>query len=335
MTNIAINGFGRIGRGVFKAGSSLKSFNVVGINDLTDTKTLAFLLKHDTAYGLYDKEISFTPDALVVDGKKIPVCAEKDPAALPWGKLKTDVVLECTGRFRDYKAASAHLKAGAKRVVISAPADDKKVPTFVMGLNHKGAGRKHKIINNASCTTNCIAPVMAVLKEHFGLRKSMMTTVHAYTADQVLQDGPHKDLRRARAAAENIVPTTTGAAIAVSEVITSLKGKFDGISIRVPINVGSISDITAVTRKKATIERINKVFKAEARKKRWQGILAVTEEPLVSSDIVGNPYSCIVDLSMTNVVQDDLVKVVAWYDNEYGYSLRLAEMALEVGKNIK
>ncbi|MFA6099289.1 MAG: type I glyceraldehyde-3-phosphate dehydrogenase [Patescibacteria group bacterium] len=334
MTNIAINGFGRIGRGVFKAGFGMKNFHVVAINDLTDTKTLAFLLTHDTSYGLYGKKVDFTKDALIVGGKKIPVYAEKDPAALPWGKLKVDVVLECTGRFRSYEKVKPHLKAGAKRVILSAPAEGKGVPTHVVGLNHKGAGKKDKVINNASCTTNCIAPVMAVLKEHFGIKKSLMTTVHAYTADQVLQDGPHKDLRRARAAAENIVPTTTGAALAVTEVITSLKHKFDGISIRVPVAVGSISDITAVTRKKVTIEQINKVFKQEARKARWQGILTVTEEPLVSSDIIGNPHSCIVDLAMTNVVDGDLIKVVAWYDNEWGYSMRLAEIALEVGRNI-
>lgn len=334
MTRIAINGFGRIGRGVFKAGFEKKGFEVVGINDLTDTKTLAFLLSHDTAYGQWNVPVSFTKDELIVDGKHIPVFAEKDPAALPWGKLKTDVVLECTGRFRDYAKASAHLKAGAKRVIMSAPADDKKVPTHVIGLNEKGAGKKAKIINNASCTTNCIAPVMAVLKEKFGIRKALMTTVHAYTADQVLQDGPHKDLRRARAAAENMVPTTTGAAIAVTEVITSLKNKFDGLSIRVPINVGSISDITAVTRKRTSIEEIKKAFKAAAKLKHWQGILTVTEEPLVSSDIKGNKASCIVDLSLTNVIDGDLIKVVAWYDNEMGYSHRLAEMALVVGKNI-
>jgi len=334
MTRIAINGFGRIGRGVFKAGVGKKGFEVVGINDLTDTKTLAFLLSHDTAYGKWNVPVSYTDKALIVNGKQIPVYAEKDPAVLPWGKSNVDVVLECTGRFRDYDKASAHLKAGAKRVILSAPADDKKIPTHVIGLNEKGAGKKSKIINNASCTTNCIAPVMAVLKEKFGIRKAMMTTVHAYTADQVLQDGPHKDLRRARAAAENIIPTTTGAAIAVAEVITSLRGKFDGISIRVPMNVVSISDITAVTRKKTTIEEINKVLKQAAKTKHWEGILTVTDQPIVSSDVKGEPASCIVDLALTNVIDGDLIKVVAWYDNEMGYSHRLAEMALEVGKNI-
>ncbi len=334
MTRIAINGFGRIGRGVFKAGLEKKGFEVVGINDLTDTKTLAFLLSHDTAYGHWNVPVGYTKDALIVGGKRIPVFAEKDPAALPWGKVKAEVVLECTGRFRDYEKASAHLKAGAQRVIISAPADDKKVPTYVIGLNEKDAGKKSKIINNASCTTNCIAPVMAVLKEKFGIRKAMMTTTHAYTADQVLQDGPHKDLRRARAAAENMVPTTTGAAIAVSEVITSLKGKFDGLSIRVPLNVVSISDITVVTRKRVDVDSVNKALKAAAKSKKWQDVLTVTEDPLVSSDIKGNPASCIVDLALTNVVDGDLLKVVAWYDNEMGYSHRLAEMSLIVGKNI-
>lgn len=334
MTRIAINGFGRIGRNTFKAGFGREGFDIVAVNDLTDTATLAHLLKHDSSYHLFGKEVSSTKNALMVNGVKIPVFAEKDPEALPWRKLGVDIVLECTGRFTDLESAEKHIKAGAKRVIMSAPAKDKGVPTHVMGLNHEDAGKKFKVINNASCTTNCIAPVMAVIDEAFGIKKALMTTIHAYTADQVLQDGPHKDLRRARSAAENIVPTTTGAAKAVTEVMTNLKGKFDGLAIRVPVPVSSLSDITIVTKKKVTIQKVNQTFKNASKQKRWQNILDVSDEPLVSSDFVGNPYSCVVDLALTNVIGGDLLKVVAWYDNEWGYSQRLVDMALVVGKNL-
>jgi len=325
--NIAINGFGRIGRQAFKVAMSKKDVKVVAINDLTDTKTLAHLLKYDTAYGQYDKEVSFDEKNLIVAGKKIPVFAEKDPKALPWGKLKVDVVLECTGRFTKKEDAELHLAAGAQKVIISAPAKG-GVPIYVMAVNSgKVKGESNKVINNASCTTNCISPVMAVLEEEFGIEKAMMTTVHGYTADQNLQDGPHKDLRRARAAAQNIVPTTTGAALATTEAIPALVGKFDGLAIRVPVPTVSLSDITAVLKKSVTKEVINKALEKAAASARFKGIILCTNEPLVSSDFVGNTASSIVDLSLTNVVGGNLVKVVAWYDNEVGYAHRLVEMA--------
>ncbi len=328
MLNLAINGFGRIGRQVFKVAFENKNIKIVGINDLTDTKTLAHLLKHDTAYGNYEKEVSFDEKNIIVAGKKFPVFAEKDPSALPWGKLKVDVVLECTGRFRDAESAGLHIKAGAKKVIISAPGKGKDIPTYVRGVNcGKVKEEKAKVINNASCTTNCIAPVMAVLDEKFGIEKGMMSTVHGYTADQNLQDGPHKDLRRARAAAENIVPTSTGAAKAVGEVKTNLQGIFDGVAFRVPVPTCSLSDITVVLKKNVTKEEINKALVDASKTARFKGILFCTEEPLVSADYVGNTYSSIVDLPLTNVVGGNLVKVVAWYDNEVGYSHRLVEMA--------
>lgn len=335
MPKIAINGFGRIGRNVFKAGFGTSGFNVVAVNDLTDTKTLAHLLKHDSTYRDWDKAVSHDSDELIVAGKKIKVFAEKDPKALPWKKLGVDIVLECTGRFTDFEGASQHLAAGAKRVIISAPAKGGAVPTHVLGVNQKGAGKKAKIINNASCTTNCIAPVAAVLHAAFGIRKAMMTTIHAYTADQNLQDGPHKDLRRARAAAQNIVPTTTGAAVATTEVIPELKGLFDGLSIRVPVPVVSLSDFIFVLKKRVTAEQVNEALKHASTLPHWKGILEVTEKELVSGDFVGSKASCVVDLPLTKVVDGDLVKVIAWYDNEMGYSYRLVEMALEVGKNLK
>ena len=328
MINLAINGFGRIGRQAFKVAVNKKDIKIVAVNDLTDTKTLAHLLKHDTAYGLYDKEVDFDEKNLIVDGKKVPVYAEKDPSALPWGKLKVDVVLECTGRFTKKEDAELHLKAGAKKVIVSAPAQGGGVPTYVRGVNcGKVGAEKSLVINNASCTTNCIAPVMAVLQEKFGIEKAFMSTVHGYTADQNLQDGPHKDLRRARAAAENIVPTTTGAAKAVGEAIPALKGIFDGVAFRVPVPTCSLSDIIAVVKKNVTKEEVNKALADAAKTDRFAGILICTDEPLVSSDYVGNAYSSIVDSALTNVTGGNLVKVVAWYDNEVGYSHRLVEMA--------
>ncbi len=330
--NLAINGFGRIGRQAFKVAFEKENIKIVGINDLTDTKTLAHLLQYDTAYGHYQRKVSFDSKNLIVDGKKILVFAEKDPSALPWGKLKVDVVLECTGKFRDRAGTSLHLKAGAKKVIISAPAKDKDIPTYVCGVNcGKVKNEKSLIINNASCTTNCIAPVMAVLEEKFGIEKAMMSTVHGYTADQNLQDGPHKDLRRARAAAENIIPTSTGAAKAVGEAIANLKGIFDGVAFRVPVPTVSLSDIVLVLKKKVTKETVNNALVSASKTLRFKGILAVTKDPVVSADFTGNTYSSIVDLELTNVVGGDLVKVVAWYDNEVGYAHRLVEMAILFG----
>ncbi|HAT03626.1 MAG TPA: type I glyceraldehyde-3-phosphate dehydrogenase [Candidatus Magasanikbacteria bacterium] len=328
MIHIAINGFGRIGRHAFKVALGKKNVKVVAINDLTDTKTLAHLLKHDTAYGNYELPVSFDEKNIIVKGNKYPVLAEKDPSLLPWKKLKVDVVLECTGRFRDSASAGLHLKAGAKKVILSAPAKGSDIPTYVRGINCGLVGKeKAKIINNASCTTNCIAPVMAVLDETFGIEKAMMSTVHGYTADQNLQDGPHKDLRRARAAAENIVPTSTGAAKAVGEVKTNMRGIFDGVAFRVPVPTCSLSDMTIVLKKNVTKDEINTAFVKASKTSRFKGILTTTEEELVSADFVGNTYSSIVDLKLTNVVGGNLVKVVAWYDNETGYANRLVELA--------
>ncbi|MFH1077733.1 MAG: type I glyceraldehyde-3-phosphate dehydrogenase [Patescibacteria group bacterium] len=332
MPRIAINGFGRIGRNTFKAGFGHKGFDVVAVNDLTDAATLAHLLKHDSTYHAWGVKISSAGTDLIVDGKKIPVLAEKDPKLLPWKKLKVDVVLECTGRFTDKTGATQHLTAGAKRVIISAPAKGGGVPTVVIGVNEKGAAATSNILSNASCTTNCIAPVAAVMQAAFGIKKAMMTTVHSYTADQVLQDGPHKDLRRARSAGQNIIPTTTGAAIATTETIPELKGLFDGISIRVPTSCVSIADFTFLLKRKTTKDEVNEVLRAASKQKRWKGLLEVTDEPLVSSDFVGNPASSIVDLPFTQIVDGDMVKVLAWYDNEWGYSCRLAELAAMVGK---
>lgn len=326
--NIAINGFGRIGRQAFKVAMTKKHIKVVAINDLTDTKTLAHLLKYDTAYGKYDLSVEYDEKNLIVDGHKIPVFAEKDPTALPWGKFKVEVVLECTGRFTSKEGAEMHLKAGAKKVIISAPAKGGGVPTYVRAVN---CAKCHKetspVINNASCTTNCIGPVMAVLNEKFGIAKAMMSTIHGYTSDQNLQDGPHKDLRRARAAAENTVPTSTGAAMATTEVIPDLSGAFDGLAFRVPVAVGSLSDITVLLKKNVTKEEVNEAFMEAAKTDRFAGVLTTTSEELVSSDFVGNTHSAIVDLKLTNVVGGNLVKVVAWYDNELGYAHRLVELA--------
>lgn len=335
MARIAINGFGRIGRNTFKAGFGMKGFDVVAVNDLTDPATLAHLLRHDTAYGAYGRKVESTKDSLIVDGQKIRVYAEKDPTKLPWKAECIDVVLECTGRFTDEAGAGQHITAGAKGVIISAPAKGGNVPTYVLGVNHDALGKQYKIINNASCTTNCIAPVAAIMHEHFGVKRALMTTIHSYTADQNLQDGPHKDLRRARAAAQNMVPTTTGAAIAVTETIPELKDLFDGLSIRVPTNVVSLADFTFLLRGRTTVEEVNKLFRTMSKHPRWKGILEVTDEPLVSSDFIKNPASCIVDLGLTQVVGGDFVKVVAWYDNEWGYSNRLAEMAIEYAKKLK
>ena len=331
---IAINGFGRIGRNAFKLAFERDDLEIVAINDLTDTKTLAYLLKHDSTYGYYHHEVNYDEDSIIVNGQKIRVLAEKDPAALPWAELGADVVIEATGLFVDPAKARAHITAGAKKVVISAPAKGEGAKFIVLGVNEHQLAREDEIISNASCTTNCIAPVMAVLEREFGIEKSMMTTVHSYTASQRLLDAPAKDLREARSAAENIVPTTTGAAIATAKVIPSLEGKFDGLSVRVPTPTVSLSDITAVLSKNVTKEEINAVFEKAAKEPFYQGILGVTNEPLVSSDFKGNSHSAVVDLALTNVVGGNLVKVVAWYDNEWGYSNRLVELTADVAASV-
>lgn len=331
---IAINGFGRIGRNAFKLAFERDDIEVVAINDLTDTKTLAHLLKHDSTYGTYHHDVSYDDNSIFVAGKQIRVLAEKDPALLPWGEFGIDVVIEATGLFVQPEKARAHINVGAKKVVISAPAKGEGAKFVVLGVNEHELTREDDIISNASCTTNCIAPVMAILEREFGIEKSLMTTVHSYTASQRILDAPAKDLREARSAAENIVPTTTGAAIATAKVIPSLVGKFDGLSVRVPTAVVSLSDITAVLKRNTTKEEINEVFKRAAADPFYQGILTVTEEPLASTDFKGNSHSSIVDLELTNVVGGNLVKVVAWYDNEWGYSNRLVEIVADVAANI-
>ena len=333
MIKLAINGFGRIGRNAFKIAFERRDVKVVAINDLTDTKTLAHLLKHDSSYGTYDRDVKFDEENLIVDGEKIHVYAEKEPKNLPWKDHRVDVVIESTGFFTDPAKAAAHLEAGAQKVVISAPAKGEGAKTIVIGVNEDTVTEDDKIISNASCTTNCIAPVMKVLEDNFGIEKALMTTVHSYTASQRILDAPAKDLREARAAAENIVPTSTGASKAAALTIPALKGKFDGLSIRVPTPVVSLADITAVLKKDTTIEELQEVFKNAAKEPFYEGILGVSEEPLVSIDYRGNSHSSIVDLPLINVVDKNLVKVVAWYDNEWGYSNRLVELAADFGKN--
>lgn len=336
---IAINGFGRVGRAAFKVAIEKSDlFEVVAINDLSDAKTLAHLLKYDTVYGIYKHKVYAKETkaveaegcvgTIVVGDWAVPVFSQKDPLLLPWKKLQVDVVIESTGAFTTKEKSMAHIQAGAGFVVISAPANDKETSTYVLGVNTKD-GIKEKIISNASCTTNCIAPVMKVLNEEFGIEKAFMTTAHSYTADQCLVDGPHKDLRRARAAAQNIIPTTTGAAISVTETIPDLKGLFDGIAMRVPTLAGSISDVTALVKKQTNIKEVNDAFIKASKSEELLGILYVTEDPIVSSDVIGSHYSAIVDLNFTNVVGGNLVKVLAWYDNEWGYANRLIEITRE------
>lgn len=332
--NVAINGFGRIGRAAFKVALTKSKIKVVAINDLMSTDVLAHLLKYDTVSGVYDATVDFDANHLIVNGKKFLVTAEKDPTMLPWKKLGVEVVLECTGRFTKKVDANLHLKAGAKKVILSAPGKGGEVPTYVIGVN-ANSKVKDQIVSNASCTTNCISPVANVMVENFGVEKAMMTTIHSYTAEQNLVDGPppsmHKDMRRARAAAQNMVPTTTGAALATTEAIPELKGKFDGLSIRVPTICVSLADFTFILKKKqVTKEEINKALIKAATKPQYKGILTVTDKPLVSSDFIGNPASVIVDLALTQVVAGNMVKVIGWYDNEWGYSNRLVEMIEKV-----
>ncbi len=333
-TKVAINGFGRIGRNAFKIAFERSDVDIVAINDLTSTSTLAYLLKHDSTYGAYDKNVSFDDNNLIIDGYKIPVTSEKDPKALPWKELEVDVVIESTGRFTKSEDARAHLTAGAIKVVISGPTKSGDIDTIVLGANDEKLDKATDIISNASCTTNSLAAVMSIMDDIFGVEKAMLTTVHSYTASQVLQDGPAKDLREARAAAENIVPTTTGAAIAVTLTVPELKGKFDGMSVRVPTPVVSLSDITMVLKKDVTKEQINDALKSAINEPYYQGVLDISEEPLVSSDYIGNSHSGIVDLLLTNVVAGNLAKVVVWYDNEWGYSNRLVEVVADLGKQL-
>ncbi len=334
MLRVAINGFGRIGRTTLKAGWGRSNIQFVAVNDLTEPKILAHLLKYDSVFRVWPHEIGFDEHHLVIDGKKLPVVAEIEPAKLPWKQYKVDVVIESTGRFTNREAAKAHLTAGAKKVVISAPA--KEVPTYLMGVNHTACKKSDTIVNNASCTTNSIAPVAAIMQETFGVKKAMMTTIHSVTAEQNIVDSLppklHPDMRRARSALVNMVPTSTGAAKATTEVLPELKGKFDGIAVRVPTLDVSLSDFTFVLKRKVTVDEVNAAFCKAAKAPRWKGVLAVSDVPLVSSDFIGNPYSSVVDLEMTRVVDGDLVKVLAWYDNEWGYAVHLIDMVLHVGK---
>lgn len=333
---VAINGFGRIGRNTLKAGWENSAVEFVAVNDLTAPKILAHLLKYDSVFRTWDHEVKYDEKNIIIDGKKIPVVAEKEPAKLPWGTYKVDVVIESTGRFTDMESARQHLVAGAKRVVISAPA--KGVPTYLMGVNHQKCSAKDTVINNASCTTNSIAPVIVIMSEVFGVEKAMMTTIHSVTAEQNIVDGLppalHPDMRRARSALINIVPTSTGAAKSVTETVPELKGLFDGIAVRVPSIDVSLSDFTMVLKRNVTPEEINEAFKKASKTSRWKGILGVTDEPLVSTDFVGSSYSSVVDMEMTRVVGGNLAKVMAWYDNEHGYSVHLVDMAVNVGKTI-
>ncbi len=312
MVKVAINGFGRIGRTAFKIAFDRNDIEIVAINDLTDTLTLAHLLKYDSNYGTYDREVSHDDQNIIVDGKAIKVLAEKDPAALPWKDLGIDIVIESTGFFTDPEKAKAHIDAGAKKVIISAPAKGDGSRTVVLGVNESAITADDLIISNASCTTNCIAPIMKILEDNFGIDKAMMTTIHSYTASQRLQDAPAKDLREARAAAENIVPTSTGASKATALTVPTLKDKFAGLSIRVPTPVVSLSDITAIIKRDTSIDEINDIFKNAAHESYYEGILDVTDQELVSSDFRGNSHSCIIDLKLTDVIGGNLIKVVAW-----------------------
>ncbi|HDP69806.1 MAG TPA: type I glyceraldehyde-3-phosphate dehydrogenase [Actinobacteria bacterium] len=322
---VGINGFGRIGRNVFRDAFDDEDIEIVAVNDLADTKTLAHLLRYDSVFGIFDAEIEAKSGSMVVDGEEIKVLAEKDPAALPWKELGVEVVIESTGRFTAKEEAAKHLSAGAKKVIISAPAKNPDI-TIVQGVNEdKYDSENHHIISNASCTTNCLAPVVKVLLDNFGITKGFMTTIHAYTNDQKILDLVHKDLRRARAAAVSMIPTSTGAAKAIGEVIPELKGKLDGMAVRVPVPDGSLVDLVVELEKEVTAEEVNEALKSAANSDRFEGILDYTEDPIVSVDIIGNPYSSIVD-GLSTMASGKIAKVLSWYDNEMGYSCRLVDL---------
>ncbi|MBI2056111.1 MAG: type I glyceraldehyde-3-phosphate dehydrogenase [Candidatus Sungbacteria bacterium] len=328
---IAINGFGRIGRSFFRAAYEVQGFDIVAINDLADTKTLAYLLKYDSVYGRFQKELKAGVGNIEVDGKSIKVLAEKDPARLPWKEMGVDIVVESTGFFTSSEKARAHLDAGAKRVVITAPATG-DVQILLVGVNDDGFKNAKPLTCNASCTTNSAAPVMAIMLEAFGVRKAAMTTVHGYTATQKLVDGADgKDVRRGRAAAVNIVPSTTGAAEAVIQAIPALKGKFDAMSVRVPTITGSLSVMSILCDRKVSAEEINDVFRSAAKETRWRSVLKVTQDPLVSTDVIGEPYGAIFDTTLTKVINDDFAQIFSWYDNEAGYTATLMEHVRRLG----
>ncbi|RLG14772.1 MAG: type I glyceraldehyde-3-phosphate dehydrogenase [Candidatus Nanohalarchaeota archaeon] len=323
---VAINGFGRIGRMVFRAGFNDSDIEFVALNDLTNTKTLAHLLKYDSVCGRFKGSISYDEDSITVNGRKMHVFAKRDPAELPWGKIGADIVVESTGFFRTREGAQKHIDAGAKKVFISAPASGEIDFTVVKGVNeHNYDSSRHNIISNASCTTNCLAPMAKVLEDNYGIKNCFMTTAHSYTGDQRLLDAPHRDLRRARSAAVSIIPTTTGAAKAVANVIPSLKGKMDGIALRVPTPDGSFTDLVCNLKKKVTAEEVNALFKSVS-EHNLKGVLEYTEDPIVSKDIVGNPASCIFDSKLTKVIDGKFLKIGGWYDNEWGYSCRMIDI---------
>ena len=339
---VAINGFGRIGRLFFRQFFGAKGFDIVAVNDLGDIENLAYLLKHDSVYRAYGKEVLVKKDSLIVSGTEVRFLSEKEPVKLPWKLLGVDIVVESTGFFESFEAAAAHVTAGAKRVVITAPAKDadgtRGGSTVLIGIN-ENRFKAAALTSNASCTTNAAAPVIAILAENPGIAKAMLSTVHAYTATQSIVDGParekSKDFRRGRAGAENIAPSTTGAAIAVTRAIPELEGKFDGIAFRVPVVSGSLADITFLAKRKTSVEEINHILLRAAEEPRWKGILKVTSEQLVSTDIIGEPYGAIVDLNFTKVIDGDLVKVLSWYDNEWGYVTTLVEHVKKISESLK
>ena len=328
---VGINGFGRIGRNVFRVIAEREGIDVLAINDLTDARTLSILLKYDSVHGRFNGEVGTKDNALVVKGKEIRLTKERDPASLPWKELGVEVVIESTGIFTTKADCEKHLEAGAKKVILSAPAKDQLDATIVMGINDNDLKPEHKIVSNASCTTNCLGPLVKVINDSFGIEKGLMTTIHAYTNDQKVADLMHSDLRRARAAAINIIPTTTGAAKAIGEVIPELKGKLDGMAMRVPVANGSVTDLVASVKKSVSIEEINNVIKA-ASESELKGILEYCEDPIVSSDIIDNAHSCIFDSLSTYVIGDNLVKVIGWYDNEWGYSNRMVDLTERIAK---
>jgi glyceraldehyde 3-phosphate dehydrogenase len=334
MAKIAINGLGRIGRATFKIILDTPGLELVAINDIVPTENLAYLLKYDTVYGRYPKQVEHTEDSLIVDGKKYPVYNQKDPANLPWGELDVDIVIESTGIFTKKDELEKHIQAGAKFVILSAPAKGDDVSTVVYSVN-KGDGEPEKIISCASCTTNSVTPPMEVMNRRIGVKKALMTTIHAYTSSQAIVDSPAKKMRRGRAAAANFVPTTTGAAIATTKALPQLSGKFDGVAVRGPVPVGSISDIVFLAARETSVEEINQIFREEAQSEQYNGVLGVTDDGLVSSDIIQDSRAAVIDLEMTQVVDGDLVKIMSWYDNEWGYSSQMVREAVRIAEKSK
>lgn len=332
---VGINGFGRIGRNAFKIAFERSDIEIVAINDVADAKTLAYLLKHDSNYGNYSHEITHSENEITVDDRHIRVLSERSPAKLPWGQMSVDLVIESTGRFTKIEDAEMHIKAGAKRVIISGPSQSEEVDTIVLGANEDSVAGSSQVISNASCTTNSLGALMSILDAEFGVQKSIMTTIHSYTSSQSLIDAPAKDLRDGRNAAENIVPSTTGAAAAVIKTLPQLKNKFDGLSVRVPTSVVSLSDVTVLLGRGTTVEEINEVLTKASKEPYYQGIFGVSNEPLVSRDYIGNSYSGVADLLLTKVVGENLAKIMVWYDNEWGYSNRLVELVADVGRSLR